>query len=105
MDDLVGQLERLRVDVSSGAEFDMDSEIAISKVVLDISSGASVDLDDAVLVTELSVDISSCAYADVCGANALVYGEISSGGDLDVGREAQTQDLELSSGGRVRTKC
>ncbi len=105
MVDLAGDLAQLRIDVSSGAEFDMDSRIRIAKLDLDISSGASVDLDEEVVVDELSVDISSGAFADVCGANATVIGKISSGGDLDVGGDAQTQGLELSSGGRVRARC
>ena len=62
-------------------------------------------LESDALVDVLSVDISSGGSADVCGANGSVSGEISSGVDLDVGSDAQTEGLELSSGGRLRAGC
>ena len=61
-------------------------------------------LESDALVDVLSVDISSAGSADVCGANGSVSGEVSIG-DLDVGSDAQTQGLELSSGGRLRARC
>ena len=73
--------------------------------MLDIASGASAVLESDALVDVLSVDISSGGSADVCAANGSVSGEVSRGGDLVVGEGARTQTLELSSGGRVRTKC
>lgn len=103
--DLTGDLDRLSVDVSSGAQFELDSQITVEAAMLDISSGASAVLESDALVDVLSVDISSGGSADVCGANGSVSGEVSSGGDLDVGSDAQTQGLELSSGGRLRARC
>ncbi len=103
--DLTGDLDRLSVDVSSGARFELNSQITVEAAMLDISSGASAVLESDALVDFLSVDISSGGSADVCAANGSVSGEVSSGGDLVVGEGARTQTLDLSSGGRVRTKC
>ena len=43
-------LDRLSVDVSSGAQFELDSQITVEAAMLDISSGASAVLESDALV-------------------------------------------------------
>jgi len=72
------ELETLRA--SSGSKLSADHIIYTDDLEIDISSGANVDLD--IDATDVDIDMSSGSYAKIGGVTAVAYVKTSSGATL-----------------------
>ena len=105
MEDFNGAFRRMSMDVLSGFKFSLDARVVLEQADLKVSSGGLLHIGDAAVVKETTVQIYSGTVAELCGANGVVSGAVSSGGRLDIGAQTQAQELELSSGGTARADC
>ena len=95
-----GSIDQLEVDISSGANIEIDEKIHINHLLIDASSGSNFDTDNDVIIETAKVSISSGASVDIRGVRQI-SGKVSSGGNLKVSDSTKRTDLVTSSGGGV----
>ena len=99
-----GSINQLEVDLSSGAQIEIEEKLHINHLALKASSGSDFEADNEVVIETAKVKISSGATVEICGA-LEVSGKASSGGTIEVAENTIRTDFTTSSGGSLDADC
>jgi phage baseplate assembly protein gpV len=99
-----GSINQLEVDLSSGAQIEIEEKLHINHLALKASSGSDFEADNEVVIETAKVKISSGATVEICGA-LEVSGKASSGGTIEVAENTIRTDFTTSSGGSLDVDC
>ena len=99
-----GSINQLEVDLSSGAQIEIEEKLHINQLALKASSGSDFEADNGVIIETSEVRVSSGATVEICGA-LEVSGKASSGGSIEVAENTIRTDFTTSSGGSLDVDC